>query len=198
MKKKIGKRGLGVFLVAAAFIFLALGCAETGPGADGAADTGDQLKLSKVDYVGEVDILNDNTVAVLSIIDINTTINRMSFTLLNSAVGTHDSSSQTGISLESYSIDLDSDDPGAVPLNSLEHVGISGYVGPKNTIEFKDFPVIPPDAKLEYFTKKGTNPVVYNDVVQYNARITVYGVNDFGQDVQVSFQLVLFFGSFVD
>lgn len=87
----------------------------------------------------------------------------------------------TDIFVEYYRVDYLSSEEGSVPLDSLEYVAFNYLLLPGIHMTFKNILLLMKiDTKIEYVTKGGR---IYPEVI-YEFRVTFFGVNEFGEEIQ--------------
>ncbi|OGP61374.1 MAG: hypothetical protein A2V67_02130 [Deltaproteobacteria bacterium RBG_13_61_14] len=172
--------GIGIFLLAT---LLASGCAEpNSPGSDNVAATGVMLRIT--DITAEDGATGDNETDVIihmcqggdyedGLFDVN-----MTATLQNDSPGEGETQS-TKVTIVSYTVEYFSSEPGAVALPPESVVTQTLVISPGGTFSFSGL-LMSVDTKHE-FIRRGGDPGM---MPTYEARVTFYGVNDFGYVVK--------------
>jgi hypothetical protein len=179
-RKHVIRAGLTVLILAAVMAF---GCATPDtPGSDNTPATGVILRVMSLSAADGA--TGNNTVDVVFEFCQNSTTTfeknfdvSMSVDLLNDSPGGDLQS--TKVTILSYTVDYISDDPGSVHLPSEKYVTQSLVIdaGGSQTISLLLMSV---RTKIE-FISRGGDPAL---VPTYQARVTFYGVNDFGYEVK--------------
>ena len=180
-RKQVIRAGLGVLILATV---LAFGCAEPNtPGSDNSTSTGTVLRLSAIAAAdggtgsNQVDVvLHDCGSGKFEkgIFDVT-----MGVTLMNDSPASG-SQQSTKVTIISYTVEYISSDPGSVPLPSLTNVTQSGIITPGGSLVLSGLLLMSVETKAEFITRGGDPGLV----PVYQAKVTFYGVNDFGYTVK--------------
>lgn len=180
-RKQMIQAGAGLLLLAA---LLAFGCAEPdSPGSDNSTFTGLVLRIVSID--AEDGATGDNETDVVLHLCPNGELEEglfdvtMTVELKNDSPGVG-TAKATPITITSYTVEYFSSEPGAVRLPAEKVVTNTLVIKPAETITYTGL-LMSVDTKRE-FLNRGGDP---GQIPTYEARVTFYGVNDFGYVVKV-------------
>ena len=180
--KQVIRVGLGVWLLAA---LLAFGCADPNtPGSDNVESTGTVLRVVSI-YAKDGSSSGNNEVDVVihncpggapekGLFDVS-----MDVALKNDSPGAGGQQS-TSVTITSYTVEYFSSDSGAVPLPSEKVVTNSFTIAPGSSNTQSGLLLMSIRTKEE-FILRGGDPFAQTI---YQAKVTFYGVNDFGYVVK--------------
>ncbi len=170
-----------------ALVWWVASCAEEGPGMDNSENTNSAFRVNELVVDQNVDLLMEGGGTVAVGVG-NSVINGYDHTFAAqlavdfvSQNPDAEQSKMTGINVTHYRVNYISDDPRAVPLDPIE-MPIGFYIEPAATLELDGYVAMPSRHYQDYLNKQGGD--IPADVI-YEFRFTFYGVNQFGQEVQV-------------
>ena len=177
MKKIISRIYLPVLALG-----LALGCAlPSGPGYDGAENSGSRLIVTSADPMG-ANVNYGDTATIASDVEL-------------SNIPILDESQASDIYIHSYDIEFFSQHPKAVFLSPFKGIGVYAYVAKGGSASLLGIPIIFASTKQEYAAKAAASGTLALEV-PYKAIVTFHGENEFGFNVHTSFTFGAVFGDY--
>ena len=180
-RKQVMQAGRGLLILA---LVLAFGCATPDtPGSDNSTKTGTVLRVVSIvakdggTSSNQVDVvihMCSATEAEKGLFDVD-----MDVSLMNDSAG---SGAQQGtkVTIISYTVEYISNDPGSVPLPAESKVTQSMVINPGGSVNMTGLLLMSVHTKEEFISRGGDPGLI----PVYQAKVTFYGVNDFGYKVK--------------
>ena len=181
IRKQVIQAGLGVLILAVLFAF---GCVTPkDPGSDNVTSTGTVLRVTNID--AKDGATGNNTTDVVIHLCPSGKLEKllydvaMDVTLVNDSPASGSSQSTT-VTITSYTVQYISNEPGSVPLAPERVVTQTIVINPGASQARSGLLLMSVETKFE-FIQRGGDPLVFPT---YQAKVTFYGVNEFGYTVK--------------